>query len=826
MGFFAAIVVALVMAVVGELLRPKVKPNNAKASSLDDFDIPTAEEGRSLQIFAGKVKIDGSNVVWYGDLSTKAIKKKVKTGWFSSATQILGYKYRLGLDMVCGWGREDTEIHEIRFGDAMPKHTRTDEANGVVRFDFLDETFYGGPEKEGGVTGTVRFYLGTDAQTSSAYMSAQVEETYPAYKGLSHAVFEHVYLGTSSYIKPVSFIVSSYPNQLGVASGHHIIGEDCNPACFMYEVMTNQVWGVGLSPTDIDADQFRAVAETLFDEGYGMSMLYNGGSTGKDIIEDILRHIDGVMFSSPQTGLITLRLARADYDVDTLPVLTKRDFQEGIKFSRPSWSELRNTIKTTYMDREANYTVAVVSQQDLANITQRGGEIAMEEIDFTGFTAYLPAALATARAMKTLSYPLGKVAGSVSRKLWKTEPGDVFKVDWPERGLNMVVFRVIMVNYTNLSRNVIDLELVEDIFAISRIAYIEPNPSGWEDPVQAPEALSHQRVEEAPAFNAKDDARYIITMGSKDNENDVAYDAWTDPAGGTAFAYSGSTEMYTPSGTLMADYPADAADQNSGGFLVTNMLNADELDKGSGDGSSSRLEGYNLAIIGNEWFAWRDFSIDSMTGDYQFYGVWHAVLDTVPQDHVIGDRVWFISEAAGLTTTDGYSSNLTVNTKLLPRNIRESLALGDATAMSLTLVNRAARPAPPGDPRVGSSRFVDVAAATGVVTVSWKHRNRMHNQIVPLDTTSIEPEAGTLYNLRIYVDATNVLIVERLNMNAITCTFNLITSQTIRIELSSQNGALQSYQSHKAVIAYTNAGAVADVIVADEPEYILDGGGA
>ncbi|HEY1404159.1 MAG TPA: hypothetical protein VGB05_08545, partial [Pyrinomonadaceae bacterium] len=80
MGFVAAIVVSLIMAVVGELLRPKVKPPNAKASGLDDFDIPTAEEGRAVPVIAGKVKIDGSNVVWFGDLRVDAITKKVKTG--------------------------------------------------------------------------------------------------------------------------------------------------------------------------------------------------------------------------------------------------------------------------------------------------------------------------------------------------------------------------------------------------------------------------------------------------------------------------------------------------------------------------------------------------------------------------------------------------------------------------------------------------------------------------------------------------------------------------------------------------------------------------
>ena len=54
-----------------------------------------------------------------------------------------------------------------------------------------------------------------------------------------------------------------------------------------------------------------------------------------------------------------------------------------------------------------------ISQQDLANVHQRGGEVVVEDLDFTGFSSYSPAALAVARALKTLSYPLARGGGAV-----------------------------------------------------------------------------------------------------------------------------------------------------------------------------------------------------------------------------------------------------------------------------------------------------------------------------------------------------------------------------------------------------------------------------
>lgn len=825
MGFFAAIVVALVMAVVGELLRPKQKPQNAKPSSLDDFDIPTAEEGRSVPIIAGKVKIDGSNCTWYGDLATNPIKKKIKTGWFSKTTQIIGYRYKLGMQLVLCHGRPDLQIHEIRFGDKMPKHTRLDEGDGCTKFTFVDENFYGGPEKEGGITGIARFYHGVDAQQSNDYMSAQLEEHFPAYKNITHCILEHMYLGTSAYIKPIGFIVSSYPNQLGVPDDHHIIGEDCNPICFIYELMTDQVWGVGMGVDDIDIAKFIEVAEIIYAEGYGMSMLYNGGSTAKEMIGEILRHIDGVMFSDPQTGLVTVRLARADYDVNALPVLGRDQFQEGIKFSRPSWSETKNTIKSTYVDREADYNVVVCSQQDLANIAQRGGEISMEELDFTGFTSYQPAALATARALKTLSYPLAKVAGTLDRTYWKMKPADVFVLNWPERGIESLVMRVIRVNYANLSRNLIDIEAVEDIFAVSRIAYVQPDPSGWENPVGSPGAMTRQDLVEAPAFNAPGDAKYVITLGSKEGGADVAYDVVVDPAGGTAYEYTNSVETMTPSAVLYNDFLNNTAYESVGGFVVANMIGADLLDAGSPDGASRR-EGHNLAIIGNEWVAWKSFFYDPGTERYSFFNVLRGVLDTVPEDHFGGDRVWFVSEGAGLAGEDGYAEDVTLGVKLLPRTIREALDAAEAVGLTITTNSRAARPLPPGDPKIGASRFVDVSAASNQFTVSWKHRNRFHNVIESQGQASITPEEGTLYNIRLVNDDTDVLIYEREDMNATTATVTLSAAANVRLELRSNRNGLESWQAQTAVFAYTPSGAVANTIIPDEPTYILDGGGA
>jgi hypothetical protein len=55
-------------------LTPKIKP--PEAAGLDQFQLPTAEDGREIPVLFGTRDINGPNIVWYGDLQTVPIKKK------------------------------------------------------------------------------------------------------------------------------------------------------------------------------------------------------------------------------------------------------------------------------------------------------------------------------------------------------------------------------------------------------------------------------------------------------------------------------------------------------------------------------------------------------------------------------------------------------------------------------------------------------------------------------------------------------------------------------------------------------------------------------
>lgn len=52
------------------------KPQNAKPAHLEDFQVPTAEDGRTIPWLFGTRDVPDPNCVWYGHLKSKAITAK------------------------------------------------------------------------------------------------------------------------------------------------------------------------------------------------------------------------------------------------------------------------------------------------------------------------------------------------------------------------------------------------------------------------------------------------------------------------------------------------------------------------------------------------------------------------------------------------------------------------------------------------------------------------------------------------------------------------------------------------------------------------------
>ena len=739
MGFWGWLFAYVFSWAVGELLRPKPEFDTPKPASLGDFTFPTANDGRAVPVVFGTAMISGPNILWYGDLRVYPIKKRVRTGASSKEDVTIGYKYYLGMQLGLCHGPIDALL-EFRVQDKVAWTGNLAAGQTTVSAYYL----FGGEEREGGLGGTMRLWAGYTTQGGDDYIASRTGAGI-AYRGIATLVFQGFYVGTTPNMRPWSFVVRRLPQALG--SGYHDINGDANPAELLYEVLTDATWGLGLPAAKIDTASFQSAAATLYSENFGLSGVIDNRRSIEDIVREILRHIDGVMYLDPTTGQWVLRLARADYDPATLPVFDQSNILELGDYARGAWDETVNEVRVGYTDRGGGYQGATAIAQDIANWNIQGGIVSSTVQYPYCHTADLAARLAS-RELRALSYPLARCRLRVNRQAYTIAPGDVFRLSWAPLGITDMVMRVTRVNYGNLTDGTIELDAVQDVFSLGSSLYAAVPPTGWYDPSTDPAPCPNEAVLEAPYFAGKEFStvyQIIVTLAERPTDDAYQYDVITRQ-GTDPFVVRGQTTAFTPTGTLVSDYPASTAAIDMSGTLVVAAGKDLELlaDEASTD---VRAFGRNFFYLDDEILAFETVT-DNGDGTYTLNGVWRGLLDTVPQDHSAGARVWFGYYGEG-TTEDTYAEGDTVDVKLLPSTTRGTLDASLAAQLSLTFTARALRPYPPGNVTVNGSMWP--AAVTGVPTLSWSHRDRKtQDTLVAQDEPDIGPEAGVTYNVDVF----------------------------------------------------------------------------
>lgn len=752
--------------VVGEILRPKPKIDDPSPSSLGDFQVPTADATRVIPVVFGTVLTRGPNVVWYGDLRAEPIVEKVRTSLFSSKEVTRGYRYYLGMQLVLCHGPVDV-FRGIRFQDKVPVITTSTVGDalridlGAVGFSGLftlgpNRSLFGGELGEGGVGGLVDFYFGSNSQAPSDYLQARLTPIISGYPTVSYAVFRGTYLGNSPYIKNPAFELSRYPNGLGLAGGKHIVATyDANPACILYEILTDRVWGLGRPSSEIDLPSFQAAGDTLHSEGFGLSVQYDTPERARQAMRDILRHIDGTIYRDPLTGKRILKLVRSDYTVGALPVLDETNILPGgVELARPSWSEVSNDVRVRYLSRADNFTERIAQQQNLAVVQIRGGRVT-DALDYLSISRAEVANLVAARSLKTLSYPLARVRIRANREAYALRPASPLVLNWPDLGISGMVLRVLSPDHGDLEEGVVELECVEDIFAIASTAFTPPSPSGWVDPVGAPAAPIAQALLEAPYHLVGGPERHVLALAVRSSGGDLGYEIHSDRTGGTNYLWSNDATEFAPSGLLTASYAASTAAVHGAGFTVSSPVDLPALLSITQD----ELEGgVNLCLIDGEILAFKTVT-DNGNGTWTLGTVWRGLLDTVPADHASGARVWFIRPAGAVPVdpANPFPADGNVRVKLLPYNGRGILDIAAATGLLITTASRAQKPYPPGNVKIDGIAWPSTRAVGVDIVTTWAHRHRVTQfndlRIVAQDAASYVASPEGNYTIEVWVDA-------------------------------------------------------------------------
>lgn len=783
---------ALLLISVGFQLLSGLLNKTAAPKADEQPRLPQNDGSMPIPVVFGECLITAPQVLDYLDFKSEPIKKK-NPATFGLTSITIGYRYYLGIVFgLCyaegsHFSTNNPTLREVTIDNRQVYFANL---HPPLPFGYEDiqinkPSFFGSKEQEGGIVTEFRFYDGSDPdgflgvfKEADSYWEDQVQAresdptlTMPHYKNLCYVVwkgpssgitlgdYKSGYISNSTSLWPIGFKVSRYPVYFGagtktIGDAPATNGEHANPVECLAEVLTNADYGAGIPFAKLDNDTWDQAAFDVWSEGLGFDYLWNTLSTCEEMCSEILRYIDGVIWTDLQNGLIKIKLARQESLVG-VATYTNDDFLEIESFSRGSWEDTKNEIKISFPDHsKVDFEESTFTYFERANFGIQG-ESKVEAITYQGCPTFALASRLASREARGLSRPLARFKGKIDRKLWQGYPAGLFKFSWPEQGVTNLVLRITNIKLGTLNEGTITVDAVEDVFHSGEATYTAPTSTIWNDPLGGTAEDAEAAVGEIPYFYSRTDFNQVFGVAARPDSAHVAYDG----------ALDGVIEEvnvdWTPRGLLVNTLPQVAnGDYDTMGFTIDTLTDAEFVVAGTSTTIAS--EAASLAILGDpagshEWIA---FESVSGTTTLTLDNVWRGLLDTPPLEWPADTPVWFFS-VAGALFVNTLANGQTINFEALTRTPQDQLTSAGATDRNYTIQRRAVRPLPPYYVRLGGS-YTNEQQDTGDLVFTWREHSRLAiTQVLKQSATTETAESGITYEIDIYNFSTGVPVLLR-----------------------------------------------------------------
>lgn len=568
---------------------------------------------------------------------------------------------------------------------------------------------------------------------------------------------------------------------------------DINPAHIIYDLLTNKIYGKGAPKSKIDLDALKKMADTLYDEKMGMSIVWGESSSFEDFMNLVCDHIKAVVpYVDAQTGKWTTKLLRDDYIKTELPHLNESNIQSVKNFTRKTMSDAVNVITVTYWDREQGKT-STISVDNPARVAQQGKTIT-QKIDYDGFTNSEIASRVALRELKTLSSFLSSVTlQAFGDDAMNLKVGDCFRWSWGDFRISEAVMRVTKVNYGGVLTNYATIDAIEDSFSTPNeavVPYIPPNDQDSEPPKQA-----EFMAIEAPYFD----------MVQMFGETEVNSTLEANPDVGYTLVAADRPQTNALNATLLTSLSDDFEGVGVVDFSPTARL-VDDIDKVTQSFLVKNIENLSnaktntLIQVNDETMAYVSYDLSTST-----LTVKRGVHDTTVHKHHANSIVYFWDEYASYDQTQQIEGTV-VNVKLLTNTGREILNEDVSEVKQVEFKSRAIRPYPPANVKVNGEYFPKDFVDNIVLT--WVDRNRLQQtggEILGFYDNGVTVEDNVEYVAELH-DSNDVLVDSQNVGQEKTATLNTtnLTTQTAKISLYSTREGFESYQKfeHEMIVGF------------------------
>jgi len=463
----------------------------------DHFKNPEVREGTKFAIIAGTCWIENPVVAYFGDIDVDSTRVRLSD---SGGQEVYINIYEYSSLQILSQGVGDGILQmKLDMNVVWPEagHYKVLSADGVATDYIWLPELYGGLHEhdgqitgQGGLWGRVRFRYGETTQLQDAHIVLKCGTGISADRGLTSVVLENMSIGHTTQMRQWKYLLKRtdvlttgeaqwYPSKAAIRT------YEINPIHWLREIYTDKEWGLGTPTSLVNNTNLEAAADALYDEGFGICIKWEGDQPLETHVKDILRYINAVIYEDHQTGLLEIKLIRADYVIGDLEVFDEADIIRIESFSRGTIHKVPDVTYLKYWDMYTNMPVTTANH-DMALVASQAEMLVPNEAEYTGVVNDELAGRLAARDQHQLGAFPAQIKLKCKRTMAHLNPGDVFKMAYTSRGIISMVIRVLTPHYGTLADGTVTLDCIEDIFGMKDSLYAPPPPTGWDSFIDEP----------------------------------------------------------------------------------------------------------------------------------------------------------------------------------------------------------------------------------------------------------------------------------------------------------------------------------------------------
>lgn len=769
MDWFIKILITLAMIAIASYIS-RVKPERPTAPTIDELDVPQAKEGKPLGKLFGTILVKSANVPWYGDLNTTALTTKGARayGFFGPRPTITtGFEYRIGFHFVPCLGPIDSlrqiyidERLAVDFGSGLT-------SSGSFQIDLPN--LFGPSDREGGVVGTGDFYKGQVSQTAAEfnYLNTKTSPPHPAYRGVASIVMRQTYIGNTPVLRPWAFRVQRIDSlETGGTQWNPSIAKiprpgtnffDMNPVHILRELLISPDVAGAVLPSELGSS-WTPAAQTLFDENFGLSFLWDTNISRGDFKSEIEKHIDGRVYADRATGKWEIKLIRKDYDINQLFVCDDTNVVDWSNINLPQKSGLVNSVSVVYFDPVTEEDVSL-TVSDPAKVRENEGAVVQEKIVYKGVHNNDLAIKLAQRDLAVQSS--GLINGEIVLAFlpFNSNVGDAIVLNAPRLGLNNMVARIGEIEEGFFDESKVTVRFIQDAFdELSDPFYVVTSPTI--PPPPNPVAITRFRIEEAA----------LGLLYAKFGEIAINNALESNPTAGFASlaieqANSAQLEFLYNSSLSPSVIPEEQLSYpfTNFGTLISQLEERPDHNRMVIVPNQTSLDGKLILLNGKEFCRVTSIVQVGVAGtpeNYWWPAPWletsgaitvdveRGLFDTSPAFHFSESQVVIYKDF--LVVDDG--ANVAGDElNVWAQNISAAgiFPISQSFLGSINFIGRANFPSPPGNVRVDGNYAPPEWEFNTTYNLTWTHRNRFDQSLKHIDQGPSSPEAGVTYRVLI-----------------------------------------------------------------------------